>query len=199
MMLFLQMALAIGVLTSSVGGSKNMSRKLSEGHLTSRHTLHSTSVIHQCFVDRKPEPRWVKHLKHLKREEEVWWLRISSEFDAMRSLTSQHLWVCRVGDDDMMIDGGMAEVETQKSRCVYTLWFMIHSCYDSCYSCCWLLQVPIPLACWIFLLRYKMLNRFFWEFELRKQKSIGQIFGETPSQSQFECLLPCTVRDLKSS
>ena len=82
---------------------------------------------------------------------------MSSGFDAMRSLTSQHLWVCRVGDDDMMIDGGMAEVETQKSRCVYTLWFMIHSCYDSCYSCC----CSNSTCMLVFLLRYKMLNLFF--------------------------------------
>ena len=51
----------------------------------------------------------------------------------------------------------IAEIETQTNR--YTLWFVMHSCYDSCYSCCWLLQVPIPLVCWIFLLRYKMLYK----------------------------------------
>ena len=34
----------IGVLTSSVGVCENMSRKMSEGHLTSRHTLHSRYI-----------------------------------------------------------------------------------------------------------------------------------------------------------
>ena len=153
-------------------------------------------VIHQCFVDRKPEPRWVKHLKHLTREDEVWWLRISSEFDAMRSLTSQHLWVWRVGDDDMMFDGWLPKSKLKKvdtlgctrvTHVVHHLTFQFHLYVD----------------CWIFWKAYFWWVWFFFhDSKLQKHESIGWIFGETPRHLPSRivtCLLPCAARDLKSS
>ena len=141
----------------------------------------------------KPEPpHWVKRLKRLKCEEEVWWLRIPSEFDAMRSLTS-HLGL-EGGDGDMMFDGWCPRT-LKLYKVVDSIMLLITS--GSNFSC--------RLDMWILYLRiiyFWRLCCYFYSFMTQNSEKMSllvRIFGETPSRHIVTCLLLCAARDLKSS
>ena len=141
-----------------------------------RRIIYSIHInCHPSLLCWKPEPRWVKRLKRLKCEEEVWWLRIPSEFDAMRSLTS-HLWVYWVAMvtwwhyDLMLDDWWPTSSKTEKS---YTLMSFITS--GSNFSCRLDMWIVTTFLINVFL-KSLLLLLFFHDSELRSHHDIFTAF-----------------------
>ena len=145
------------------------------------------------FETQNPGPHWVKRLKRLKCEEEVWWLRIPSEFHAMRSLTS-HLWVYGVGKVTWWFDVRWLTAKVIEHEQVihshvvrrFRFRFELYVGYVDIF-----LKIDFgALVCCHF---------FFQDSHSEKMSLLVRFFGETPLRQIVTCLLLRAARDLKSS